>query len=101
MEQKEYEAEDFVSGAFLDLEVVDEFGNPLPNKSLILILSDGSERRIETDEYGYSSVYIPEGEIEIRLSDGEEFYTLSIESENVLGLIETGETSSEGGGTNA
>jgi hypothetical protein len=57
--------------AWIDLQTVDELGHHVGNVELILRLSDGTERKIQTDAKGYHrEERVPCGEIKVILPDG-------------------------------
>jgi hypothetical protein len=56
---------------WIDIQTVDEYHVLVPNCKLALILPDGSQRQIQTDEWGYHrEARLPEGELKVMLEDG-------------------------------
>ena len=74
MEEREYEVNTIKGKAeWVELELIDEDGNPLSNEEYILILPDGKQRKGALDNNGRAAEKnIPPGEIKIQFPKLEE-----------------------------
>jgi hypothetical protein len=75
MQKHEYKVKTLQASArdFIEIEFVDEDGNPVADEDYILFLPDGSQRKGKVDSEGYAvEKDVPSGEITVEFPNIEE-----------------------------